>query len=459
MAAVEERTAEAAGARTRSLFERHGRMVLGLCRVLLRDAVEAEDAAQQAFVSAHRALLGGTQVRDEAAWLAAIARNECRGRIVARMREPLALSYEELVEAAGAAEPEERALPSAEVRQALAELPERQRQAVVLRDVYGLRYREVGAALGLSRPAVESLLFRARRRLKVRLRPVAGALALPLALREGLAQALPGFAAAGGSGATVAGAAGASGLIAKLGAAPIAAKVSAGALAVGAGAGSVAVVENERAGAGRPDRPPVTAVERPVVSDSARIDYAARRHGAAVGEDDANRGHGGRASDDSRGEDDHGSSGPGGGNEREREPEHAGDDSSGRGSGSESSRSGSSDSSSSPGSGSGSSGSGSRERESESSSGPGSGGAISSGASSSGSSGPSVSSGSGSSGPGWVEPEPETSPNSGSSGSGSSGSSGSGSSGSGSEPTVPESSSGSGSSGSGSSGSGSGSEN
>ena len=47
----------------------------------------------------------------------------------------------------------------------LEELPEKQREAVVLRDVYGLRYDEVAKALGTSRPAVEALLFRGRRRL------------------------------------------------------------------------------------------------------------------------------------------------------------------------------------------------------------------------------------------------------------------------------------------------------
>ena len=41
------------------LYERHGRMAYGLCRAMLRDAHEAEDATQQAFLSAYRALLGG----------------------------------------------------------------------------------------------------------------------------------------------------------------------------------------------------------------------------------------------------------------------------------------------------------------------------------------------------------------------------------------------------------------
>jgi DNA-directed RNA polymerase specialized sigma24 family protein len=73
------------------LFAEHGRMVLGLCRLVLRDPIEAEDAAQQVFLSAHRAVLQGAVPREAAAWLAAIARNECRARIRARMREPLAL--------------------------------------------------------------------------------------------------------------------------------------------------------------------------------------------------------------------------------------------------------------------------------------------------------------------------------------------------------------------------------
>ena len=38
-------------------------MVLGLCRLLLRDHHEAEDAAQQTFVSAYRSLLRGTEPR------------------------------------------------------------------------------------------------------------------------------------------------------------------------------------------------------------------------------------------------------------------------------------------------------------------------------------------------------------------------------------------------------------
>jgi RNA polymerase sigma factor (sigma-70 family) len=385
--------------------------VLGLCRVLLRDSVEAEDAAQQTFVSAHRALLDGTAVRNDAAWLAAIARNECRTRIVARMREPLALSYDELVDAAGTAPEQEPAQLSDDLRRALAELPERQRQAVVLRDLYGLRYREVGAALGVSRPAVESLLFRARSRLRVRLRPVTGALVLPIALRESLAQALPGFAAAGSGGAAVVGAAGASGVIAKLGSAPIAAKLAAGAVAAGAGAGSVVVLEDNGASTRRPALATTSATkgERPVADEPEQLADAVRRRNASVGadnRDDVERRGPGDGDDDADGE--HGrhggssgpgpsgdaSRGPGSGRERQqtREDEPVADDSSGPGASGGSATTGSSDSGSD--SRSGASGASANSGGSPH---PAEGAAESSGGSGSSSSGGSGSSGSGSS--------------------------------------------------------------
>ncbi|HJX46566.1 MAG TPA: sigma-70 family RNA polymerase sigma factor, partial [Gaiellaceae bacterium] len=77
----------AAAARTEELYRDHGRLVGGLCRALLRDRAEAEDATQQVFLAAHRSLLNGTSPREPAAWLATIARNECWARGRARMRE------------------------------------------------------------------------------------------------------------------------------------------------------------------------------------------------------------------------------------------------------------------------------------------------------------------------------------------------------------------------------------
>jgi len=207
-------------------------MVFGVCRLILRDPTEAEDAAQQTFFSAYRALLAGQEPRDPPAWLGTIARNECRGRIRSRRAEPLTL-----VEADSGHDTQREAGHRAEIEAlcvALAELPQQQRDAIVLREFYGLSYREVAAALGLSGAAVESILFRSRKRLQAQLRPLRaalGALTLPPTLQESLAQALPGF----GGGAGVA-------AVAKVGGASVLAKVAAATLALGT-AGTVAGLE------------------------------------------------------------------------------------------------------------------------------------------------------------------------------------------------------------------------
>lgn len=305
-AAVPERAGRTdTAARVAKLFERHGRMVYGVCRAMLRDTHEAEDATQQTFLSAHCALLGGARVRDEGAWLATIARNECRARITAGMRRPLSLGDDDLALIADPADETQRRSQAEALRSALADLPERQREAVVLRDIYGLRYGEVAKAIGLSRPATEALLFRARRAMRQRLRPVVTtALVVPLSVQEGLAQALPGFATAG-SGAAIAGAAG-GGLLAKLTAGPAAAKFATAAVAVTT-VGAVGTVESERAGRDRAERPALAAT--------------ASSH--ADGDEDSS-GHGRSSREEDRGDDGGGGSGPG-----SRKDDEAGGDNSG----------------------------------------------------------------------------------------------------------------------------------
>ena len=293
----------AAGARLGELYSEHARMVLGICRVMLRDSSEAEDATQQAFLSAYRSLLGGTQVEKAGAWLGTIARNECRARIESRMRAPLAKEYADTVVGPALEEQVEGRAAAHELYAELAALPPMQREAVVLRDVYGLRYAEVATALGTSKPAVEALLFRARRRLQHRLRPrlAAGALVVPLAIQESLAYAVPGFA----SGAVPAGAAGA------VIAAPLLAKLVAGGAAVVL-AGSAGVVAEKvthdrpaaaSQGSARPTRAPVVAPTPPAAAGERRAIQArpvtARAAGAApVGGEDGSGGPGSGALDE-----------------------------------------------------------------------------------------------------------------------------------------------------------------
>ena len=160
----------AAAARTEELYRDHGRLVGGLCRALLRDHAEAEDATQQVFLAAHRSLLNGTSPREPAAWLAAIARNECWARGRARMREPLPSAAVD--GARSLSDPLTDAIRNADLAalwHAIAALPRQQRDALLLREFGGLSYEELAGALAVSGSAVESLLFRARQGVRTRL--------------------------------------------------------------------------------------------------------------------------------------------------------------------------------------------------------------------------------------------------------------------------------------------------
>lgn len=161
-----------ARARTEELYRQHARLVGGLCRALLRDRAEAEDAAQQVFLSAHRALLNGSAPREPAAWLATIARNECRARIRSGMRRPVAELEVGVATAPDALAEAIRRADLGALWAAVAELPAQQRDALLLREFGGLSYEELSAALAVSSPAVESLLVRARQRLRRQLEGV-----------------------------------------------------------------------------------------------------------------------------------------------------------------------------------------------------------------------------------------------------------------------------------------------
>ena len=222
----------AASALVGELYEAHGRMVVGLCRFLLRDRVEAEDAAQQVFVSAQRSVLGGSRPRDAPAWLATIARNECRARMRRRIREPL-VHAEPDAQAALDADPFSEAVRSADLealREGLVRLPPAQRDAFVLREFAGLSYDELARALGVTGKAVESLLVRARTRLRLVLTR-ANPLVVPIALRDQIVR----LAAGTDEGST--------GAIAKIASLPFAAKLAAAGAGVALVAGGGPVLE------------------------------------------------------------------------------------------------------------------------------------------------------------------------------------------------------------------------
>ena len=70
------------------LYDRHHRAVLSYCRHMLGSRDEAEDALQQAFVSAHADIVGTDKPIRFKAWIFAIARNRCLSILRARREQP-----------------------------------------------------------------------------------------------------------------------------------------------------------------------------------------------------------------------------------------------------------------------------------------------------------------------------------------------------------------------------------
>jgi RNA polymerase sigma factor (sigma-70 family) len=164
------------GSSTEALYREHQGAVAAFCRSLLRDRSEAEDATQQVFLSAHRALLNGSAPREPLAWLLTVARHECYARFRRRSESPVPNG--DLPDSAtpDASVQVLRAGELASMWDEVAHMPPAQREAFLLREIRGLSYGQLAAELSLSPPSVRSLLMRARLRLRHRLRDVAAGL-------------------------------------------------------------------------------------------------------------------------------------------------------------------------------------------------------------------------------------------------------------------------------------------
>jgi RNA polymerase sigma-70 factor, ECF subfamily len=158
---------------TEALYREHGAAVTAFCRSLLRDRNEAEDATQQVFLSAHRALLNGSAPREPLAWLLTVARHECYTRFHQRATAPLPVGEPPEQATADASTHALRSRELATVWDEVGRMPATQRQAFLLRELRGLSYGQLADELSLSTPSVRSLLLRARARLRHRLGDVA----------------------------------------------------------------------------------------------------------------------------------------------------------------------------------------------------------------------------------------------------------------------------------------------
>jgi RNA polymerase sigma-70 factor (ECF subfamily) len=165
---------------------------------VLGNPSDAEDVTQQTFLNAYRAFQRGERPRKAHNWLVKIAHNVCRMRWRQSGRRPQEVPLEHAPEPA-ALDSERPSLD--EVLGALAKLPFNQRAAIVMREVEDRSYAEIAEVLGVTVPAVEALLFRARGNLRARRKSLAGALGvapIPASLGSFVGGGSGGVIAAGG---------------------------------------------------------------------------------------------------------------------------------------------------------------------------------------------------------------------------------------------------------------------
>lgn len=151
----------------------HQHRVFGVALRMLRNRAEAEEVAQEVFLRVHRAI---DDFRGEAklsTWLYAITSRLCLNRLASGERRMAREGEETLAHLASRdddpADTMERSELETALRRAIAGLPDERRIVVVLRDVEGLSYEEIAAALDLPLNTVRSRLHRARMDLKEKL--------------------------------------------------------------------------------------------------------------------------------------------------------------------------------------------------------------------------------------------------------------------------------------------------
>jgi RNA polymerase sigma-70 factor (ECF subfamily) len=155
------------------LMRRHNRRLYRLARAVLRDNAEAEEALQDAYLSAYRSIGGFRGESALSTWLSRLVLNECFGRLRRQMRRqnliPMVhamfhIGFEPTVNTT--AEEPDQALGRAQMRalleRKLDELPEGFRTVFVLRSVEEMTVEETAQCLGIPENTVRTRHFRAK---------------------------------------------------------------------------------------------------------------------------------------------------------------------------------------------------------------------------------------------------------------------------------------------------------
>jgi RNA polymerase sigma-70 factor (ECF subfamily) len=152
-----------------ALVRKYQDRVYNLCRYMLKNPEDAQDAAQDVFLKAYRALKGFRPDSTLYTWIVRITVTTCLDYRRKSCRE--VSRTEPLTEDLPSEEPlPEQLYESAEIprsiQPALQKLPEKLRAAIVLREIEGLSYEEIAEVLHTSSGTVKSRISRAREELR-----------------------------------------------------------------------------------------------------------------------------------------------------------------------------------------------------------------------------------------------------------------------------------------------------
>jgi RNA polymerase sigma-70 factor (ECF subfamily) len=183
-AALMLRVKQGDGTAFAELVDKYKQPVMNVVYRMLRDLTEAEDLAQNVFLQVHKSAHRYEVSSKFSTWLFTIARNLCLNEIRRRTRHP--------TDPLDAPHPDQEDQPlrqyedqktfsapqsllqgelEEKIEQALTELPENQRVAILLCRQEELSYEDISRVLGCSLSATKSLIHRGRETLKEKLKP------------------------------------------------------------------------------------------------------------------------------------------------------------------------------------------------------------------------------------------------------------------------------------------------
>jgi RNA polymerase sigma-70 factor (ECF subfamily) len=180
---VMERCAMGSEAAFRALVQRYRTRIMNLVCRFINDRDRAEEISQEVFLRVFRNRERYRKSGKFSTWIFTIAVNLTKNEIRSRVRHRGTFSLDAMEEESGGqgvSFPDSKPLPDEDlnaneigrkVAEALHKIPARYREAVVLRDVEGLSYEEVGQILRIPGGTVRSRINRARLMLKERLKP------------------------------------------------------------------------------------------------------------------------------------------------------------------------------------------------------------------------------------------------------------------------------------------------